>query len=147
MSISQKKQALFEEIKNADCNYLGFGKYPAFGQIVLAGFFGGLPYDFDHAVGYIVQIRKGRGQYHSAQYLMRCADGSLTNHENQSFYIVPDDLAAKVLMFFNSFPDNEKEDVAYTIGNEYPEVGYIIEHKNGDPVGDSPAFGIVITKG
>lgn len=145
MTMKQKKQALFDEIKEDCGDYLGFGEYPTYGQILLSGYFVGMPYDFDHAIGFAVQIRKGRGQYSSAQYLMRCADGSLVNHENQGFFVLSESLSERVLEFFEILPENEDRSNIYTINGEFPESGYIIEHKAGDPVGNSPAFGVIIT--
>jgi len=141
----ETKSSLFEKIRNSDSEFLGHLNFPEYGQVVRSGLIQGKPYIFDHAIGYVVQIRKKRGQYASDQYLVRHPDGSLVVHENQSFWLVSDELAEAALSHFKLRPDDEGGDTEYTIGQELPEVGYIIEFKDGDPLGDSPPFGLTIT--
>jgi hypothetical protein len=62
--VQNHKEQLFELIKNSDKKFLG-NCYPEYGQIVIRGAAMGAPYDFDHAVGYIVQVREKRGAYGS----------------------------------------------------------------------------------
>ena len=140
------KSELFEKINNSDVKYLSHGHYPKHGEIVKAGLIANTPRDFDHYIGYVVQIRQKRGQYGSDQYLVRHPDGSLTNHENQAFWLVPKDLAEKALSLFVKKPDEEDKSTTYTVGMDFPENGYIIEFHDGDPVGDSPSFGLTITQ-
>lgn len=139
------KALLFADIRQDTEGFLGFQEYPEFGKWVRSGSIQGQPYDFDHALGYVVQIRKKRGQFGSDQYLIRNASGSLAVHENQSFYLVDDELAEQAMSHFAMKPDQEGENTEYTIGHDHGEVGYIIESKDGDPKSPSPAFAITIT--
>ena len=139
------KLSIFNEIKNSDRKFLGFDEYPEYGKIVMTGLIQGQEYDFEHAIGYVVQIRCKRGQYGSDQYLVRHSDGILAVHENQSFWLVPDSLAEKALELFVQTPCQEGGDTEYSIGADFPETGYLIEFNEGDPTGDSPSFGLVIT--
>lgn len=139
------KAMLFDKICQDSDGFLGYQEYPEFGKLVRSGLIQGQPYDFDHALGYVVQIRKKRGQFGSDQYLIRNAKGTLATHENQSFHLVEEELAEQAMSHFAMKPDQEGADTEYTIGHEHGEVGYIIESKDGDPISPSPAFGITIT--
>ena len=125
----QIKASLFEQIRNSNSELLGDGNPPEYGQIVRSGLIQGKPYDFDHAIGYVVQIRKQRGQSGSDQYLVRHANGELSTHENQYFWLIADRLAEKALVLFAQTPGQEGGDTEYTIECEQPERGYIIEGK------------------
>ncbi|UKA04888.1 hypothetical protein [Photobacterium damselae] len=128
------KSALFEQICDAENQLFICGDLPAYGQIVRSGPIMGAQYNFDNTIGYVVQIRKELGQFGSDQYLVRHCDGSLRVHENQSFHSVPEDLADQAISFFAQTPDKEGGDTEYTIGDKFPETGFIIEPPDGDVI-------------
>jgi hypothetical protein len=141
------KDVLFKCIGNSENEFLGSGRYPEYGKLVMSGMAMGMPYDFDHAIGYIVQIRVSRGAYGSDQYLVRHQDGTLTTHENQSFWIVSEFHQEAALSLFEQTPDKEGGDTEYTIAEGFPEVGYIIKESCDSPKSESQSlmFGVTIT--
>ncbi len=66
-------------------------------------------YDFDHAVGYIVQVREKRDAYGSEQYLVRHPNGELHTHENQSFWLLNEEHQGQALALFAQKPTEEGE--------------------------------------
>jgi hypothetical protein len=134
------KEDLFHQICEKRPDFSRMSEYPEFGQIVRSGLMQGKDYIFDNAIGYIVQIRKKRGQYGSDQYLVRHPDGSLVVHENQSFWVVDSELGKLALSYFKYPIEEDGTDIEYTIGDGFPETGYIIDFNEGDPVSDSPPF-------
>lgn len=139
-----EKEELFQKIWNSDKEYLG-NRYPEYGQLVIRGAAMGAPYDFDHAVGYIVQIRQKRGAFGSDQYLVRHATGELHTHENQSFWLLNDEEQELAIKFFEQTPDAEGGNTVYSIADGMPESGYIIPFNEDSPVSEHQSFGIAIT--
>lgn len=139
-----EKNELFQKIWDSEKEYLG-NKYPEYGQLVIRGAAMGVPYDFDHAVGYIVQIRQKRGAYGSDQYLVRHATGELHTHENQSFWLLNEDDQELAIKFFAQTPDKEGGDTVYTVAEGIPESGYIIPFDEQSPVSNKQSFSIAIT--
>ena len=137
---------LFEQIKSAENEYMGHAIYPSYGEVVISGKIQGKPHDFDHTIGYVVQIRKGRGQFGSDQYLVSHPTGVLATHENQSFWRVDAELAVDALSRFSPQPKDEGGDTEYTVAEGYPETGYIINLTDNSPINHSPAFGITMQK-
>ncbi|EHY9845522.1 hypothetical protein [Vibrio splendidus] len=129
------KEQLFELIKNSDKKFLG-NCYPEYGQIVIRGAAMGAPYDFDHAVGYIVQVREKRGAYGSEQYLVRHPNGELHTHENQSFWLLNEEHQEQA---------EEGGDTVYTVAEGFPESGYIIPFKEGAPKSENQHLTMAIT--
>jgi hypothetical protein len=140
------KNELFEQIKSAKNEYMGQSTYPDYGEVVMSGRIQGKPYDFDHTIGYVVQIRKGRGQFGSDQYLVRHPTGVLATHENQSFWRVDSELSVDALSRFSPQPKDEGGDTEYKVAEGHPETGYIINLTDDAPISRTPAFGITIHK-
>lgn len=100
-------------------------------------------------IGYVVQVRKSAGAFGSDIVLLRHPDGALVRHENQAFFQIEDQWLdkAKALYPPGMTPD-EYEDYSqpYTLGEDYPEYGKIIEAKEeGPPRDDAPMMRIVVT--
>ncbi|WP_224055968.1 hypothetical protein [Vibrio penaeicida] len=138
------KEQLFELINNSDKKFLG-NCYPEYGQIVIRGAAMGAPYDFDHAVGYIVQVREKRGAYGSEQYLVRHPNGELHTHENQSFWLLNEEHQEQALALFAQKPTEEGGDTVYTVAEGFPESGYIIPFKEGAPKSENQHLTMAIT--
>ncbi|WP_018694173.1 hypothetical protein [Algicola sagamiensis] len=138
-------KALFRKICEAENEYLGPRKYPEYGQVVCTGLIQGKPYDFDHAIGYLVQIRKGRGQFGTDQYLLRHPNGTIVCHENQSLWLIGESLSKQALIFFAITPEQEGGDTEYTLSEGRPEKGYMIEFQYDDPVSENTDFCLALT--
>ncbi|EJL6357318.1 hypothetical protein NMR53_003268 [Vibrio cholerae] len=138
------KEELFKRIWDSEKKFLG-NEYPEYGQLVIRGAAMGAPYDFDHAVGYIVQVRQKRGAFGSDQYLVRHATGELHVHENQSFWLLNDDDNELAIKFFARKPEDEGGDTVYTVSGEEKESGYIVPFNEDSPVSDKQILGIALT--
>ena len=105
---------------------------------------------WENYVGYVVQVRKKAGAFSSDLILLRHPDGSLGRHENQLFYYVQEPWLTELKELYPegiTFTDYDTEDTEYTLGEEYPEVGRIIEPKeDGPPKDNSPLAKITVTK-
>lgn len=143
------KEKLFEEIqKKSNSKYTDSSDDFKYGQFVRIGLIQGKPFDFDHCVGFLVQIRKKRGAYGSDQYIIRHSNGKLMTHSNQMFWKISDTLIEDIVKFFPHTPEEEfegNEEIEYNIEGEKPEKGFLIEYKEGDPREDSPHFTMSIT--
>ncbi|ELA8176595.1 hypothetical protein RGL50_004121 [Vibrio alginolyticus] len=139
-----EKDDLFQRIWDSEKEFLG-NNYPEYGQLVIRGAAMGAPYDFDHAIGYVVQIRQKRGAYGSDQYLIRHATGELHIHENQSFWILNEEDQESAILFFAQTPDKEGGDTVYTVEDGMPESGYIIAFNDQSPESDTQGFAIALT--
>lgn len=102
-------------------------------------------YDFDHAVGYIVQVREKRDAYGSEQYLVRHPNGELHTHENQSFWLLNEEHQGQALALFAQKPTEEGSDTVYTVAEGFPESGYIIPFKKGAPKSENQHLTMAIT--
>jgi|JI10StandDraft_1071094.scaffolds.fasta_scaffold1182516_3 hypothetical protein len=91
----------------------------------------------EQAVGRLLQVRKGKGQFGSDIFLLRLGDGSLRFFENVGLKHVDD-----------AIPVNEDDtaDVEYTLRGEFPESGFIVNEPK-QPASPSPMFGITVSKG
>ncbi|MGR2850397.1 hypothetical protein ABMX73_02010 [Vibrio vulnificus] len=138
------KEELFKRIWDSEKEFLG-KEYPAYGQLVIRGAAMGAPYDFDHAVGYVVQVRQKRGAFGSDQYLVRHATGELHVHENQSFWLLNDDDHELAIKLFAQKPEDEGGDTVYTVSGDEKESGYIVPFNEDSPVSDKQILGIAIT--
>ena len=88
--------------------------------------------------GRLVQIRKGCGQFGSDIYFVRLRDGSLMTFENVMIRRVDDKKFEEAFYVLNGrtppvIPeqntcDDDTETSTYTIQQEWPETGFIIEH-------------------
>lgn len=136
------KSSLFERIREAERVYLGSEQHPQYGQFLLTGLIYGKPYDFDHALGYVVQIRKQEDSVMGCEHLIRHADGRLVVHKNQMFWLVPDEFITEVQQLFLPSPSDEGGDTVYSIDNGEPMAGFIVEMVNKSP--DNLAFATTV---
>lgn len=84
--------------------------------------------DLSHWIGYVVQIRKGVGEFGSDQWFLRHPDGSLIRHENQSFKkINPSDEDLIRSWFDKEQLDEDMSNEVYTINRENEKSGFIIQ--------------------
>ena len=79
-------------------------------------------------VGKIVQVRLEAGEWGSDIVLLRNYDGSLTRHENNSFYLIPKRYHKKLDELFKDVGE-ESYSQPFTLGSEYPETGFLIQSK------------------
>lgn len=73
----------------------------------------------EETIGHLVQVRKRRGQFGSDIYLVRKPNGRLQAFENVGLQ-----------PYAGTLPPVDKDDsevVKYSIGNNFPEVGFLIE--------------------
>ena len=79
-------------------------------------------------VGYVVQIRRGVGEFGSDEFFIRHPDGSLMRHSNQCFYILNKEDAQTVLDNSEVKPEDEEGEEGYTCGDESTrKIGFDID--------------------
>lgn len=131
----EKNIALKEIIDARDYyNMVPPDKYPIPGEYVITGLQVGNhngEEGWDKYVGYVVQVRKKAGVFGSNIVLIRHSIGNLISHENQSFFRMNKHWKEKIQALYEKGINPESEDYtqAYTIGEEYPEIGKVIEPK------------------
>lgn len=103
--------------------------------------------------GRLVQVRKGAGAFGSDIYLIRLRDGGLESFQNvlmrraddrrfeRAFY----ETNGKTAPVIPDQPPHESDDVkeVYSIGEEWPEIGFIIE-KPKQPKSPTQSFSMVV---
>jgi hypothetical protein len=89
-------------------------------------------------IGRLVQVRKSVGQYGTDVLFIRMPDESLRTFENVGI----EEYTEEELPVY----EEDSTEVEYTIADEWPEVGFVIEEPK-QPQSYSPPFGIAITKG
>lgn len=118
--------SLRKHIKAED--FIGAFRHPEQYQFVMvAGPMVGQEPDINNAVGYCVQVRKGRGQFGSDQVFIRHCDGSMVVHENQGWFALSDEVADRIKPFFELLPGDEDPTKAITYCGEEPEIGFVIQ--------------------
>lgn len=126
-----RKADLFEEMKKHAQpinELLGL----CFGQIVLTGLSIGSEYNFDNAVGFVCQIRRGADESGQDVFLLRHPNGDLICHVNQGLFAIPGEIAQKVVPYFKRGVDIEmieNPNLEYNIGEFLCEDGFIIEKR------------------
>ncbi len=129
-------------------SYMGMfdvgGPYPKRGQFVIRGAHFGAP--LLQRVGYVTQIRVGRGQFRSDMYFLRLADGSLITIENDIYLAMTEDQEAIARTVFTIVPEEEgfDENPAYRDCGGVEEKGFIVENSNSKPSPDT-SFSIMLT--
>lgn len=92
----------------------------------------------DKTVGRLIQIRKGKGQFGSDQYLIRRADGTLGFFENVGLRHTSDVVPVC---------EDDCTTAEYTHqGGLYPEAGFLIANPS-QPDAPPTAFGLTISNG
>lgn len=133
----REKSEIFKAICDCPNEFLASyaNEYPKRGELVLTGAQQGRELEFDSALVYIVQIRKGSGAFGSDMYLARDCSGILATHENQSFFRVTDkELVERAFKFFELTIDNEPEDTKYSVPNLDKCSGYIVSADENDVI-------------
>lgn len=95
-------------------------------------------------LGFIVQIRLGRGQFGSDMVFVRHPDGMLVTHENQCFCQMSEDQEALARPLFTDLPEDEDLTRGYSCCDKVHEVGFFIQDSASKPMPDSP-FAIITT--
>lgn len=126
------------------CDYLkmvSLSAHPLPGEYVITGLQAGNmrgEQGWDRYLGYVVQVRKKAGAFGSDIILLRHPDGALVRHENQAYFRLSAEMLALAKTLFTVTPDQEDYAAPYTLGNgEYPEIGQVIEAKDGGPPRDN----------
>lgn len=136
------KSELFKKISEAEKTFITDHNKLKYGQLLQTGLIAGLPYDFDHAIGYVVQVRTSPSNVFGGDYLLRHSDGALRTHSNQAFWLVPDELLADVLSLFEPTPEHEGGDTVYSINGKSPAAGFIVNLEGDEPVDISASIRI-----
>ncbi len=116
----------------------------SFGHYVISG----INTHGDQVIGYVVQIRKKWGAFGSDTFFIRERDGSLSTHENQSFWRLTEKQVDLVKPYFKYTPSEEKKNnplLEYTIVDKYKECGFIINGNNAPSRVDSCSFSITVS--
>lgn len=86
--------------------------------------------DLEFYIGRVIQIRLGHGICKSAQIIIRHPNGKLMNHENQCLWRLRWCDRAKVkAMYSEELLAKDSETEEYTIADQEPETGFLIEAK------------------
>ena len=142
-----------EIVDNRDFeNMVSTTKHPEPGEYVITGIQAGNLHGecgWQYYIGYVVQVRKKVGAFGTDIVLLRHPDGTLWNHQNQSFFRMNDFWIKKAKALFpDGMTPEEYEDYSkpYTLAGEtYPETGKIIYYtKNMPPCYDSPMVQITV---
>lgn len=128
------KSELFKKVSEAEKTFITDHNKLKYGQFLQTGLIAGLPYDFDHAIGYVVQVRTSPSNVFGANYLLRHSDGALRTHSNQAFWRVPDELLGDVISLFEPTPEHEGGDTVYSIDGKFPAAGFIVNVGDDEPV-------------
>lgn len=89
--------------------------------------------------GRLIQVRKNRGAFGSDIYLVRLPSGKLRTFENVGLAKLKPD----AIPFPEEFEDSETQE--YTICNEFPETGFIIENPQ-QPNAPPASFSVVVNE-
>jgi hypothetical protein len=135
------------------CKMVGIDEHPMPGEYLVTGLQAGNirgEQGWHLYVGYVVQVRKKAGAFGSHIVLMRHPDGTLMRHENQCFLrLTPEEEEALKGIFPPGMTPDEYEDYteAYTLNNEYPATGKIIEPDGAEapPQDNRPMMKITVT--
>ncbi len=124
---------------------VGFMDHPIPGEYYITGLIAGNQKDdLIRMVGYIVQVRLKAGAFGSDMILMRCPDGVLARHENQSYFGVSDQIKEEIKKLYTEEVEEDYSQ-AYTLSGEYPEIGKIIQSKEtGMLLDESPLMQITV---
>lgn len=121
------------------------GKYPYRGQFLIRGSHMFAP--AIQSVGYVTQIRVGRGQFKSDMYFLRLADGSLLTVENDCYLKMTHEQEPLCRTIFEMLPEDEgfESDPEYRDCEGIGERGFIVKNSMSVPTADAP-FSILIQK-
>jgi len=125
----RNKEELFIEIKKRATPLNSIDEL-CFGQMLLTGLSNGVAYDFDSAVGFVCQVRKGADVNGQDVLLLRHSTQELVCHIDQGFFVIPDELIRHALAFFKRGVEVEmieNPELDYTIGEFLNERGFIVE--------------------
>lgn len=114
---------------------LEYGKEFRFNDHVCVEMLVGVP--IEKRTGRLVQVRRGCGQFGSCVYMLRLRDGSLATFENVIIRHVDDEQFVDAFYRLNEkeapvIPDqspaaSDSETATYSIGGEWPEIGFIVD--------------------
>ncbi|MEC5166340.1 hypothetical protein RCH18_002079 [Flavobacterium sp. PL11] len=96
-------------------------------KYVITGFIAGKENIANNRVGKVVQVRIDAGDYGSDCVLLRHKDDTLTPHENQSFWLIPDKFNDYLDEIFKDVSEDDSDNYAYTLQGTRSEKGFIIK--------------------
>jgi len=86
----------------------------------------------DKRIGRVAQVRLEAGDFGSDNVLLRHCDDVLQQHTNQSFWLIPDKFTAYLDECFKDVYLDDSDKFEYTLNEENPEKGFIINSKVKD---------------
>lgn len=108
----------------------------------------------ENRTGRLVQVRKGVGAFGSDVFFLRLRDGRLWTFSNALIRHVDDEQFVEAFYSSNGrrapvIPDQapyegDSIEAIYTISNEWPEIGFIIEQPK-QPASPTQSFSMIIT--
>ena len=127
-------QTMLREILSqvGTASYVGMfdvgGPYPEQGQFVIRGTTFGV--DPIQRLGYVTQIRVGRGQFKSDMYFLRLCNGELITCENDCYIPMSDDQVKMARSVFTLLPEDEgfDSDPEYFDCQKIGERGFIVKN-------------------
>jgi hypothetical protein len=80
----------------------------------------------DNRVGRVAQVRLESGEFGSHNVLLRHVDGSLVQHTNQSFWLIPSKFKAYLDECFKDVYLDDSDAFEYTLNGKEGSIGFII---------------------
>lgn len=77
-------------------------------------------------IGKVVQVRKESGVYGSDTVLIRHSNDVLSEHQNQSYFLIPNDFHDYLDLHFKDTYSDDSDKNEYSINGEKIEKGFII---------------------
>lgn len=123
-------------------SYIGMfdvgGPHPKQGEFLIRG----TPFasNLIQRLGYVTQIRIGKGQFKSDMYFLRLADGSLITCENDCYIPMTGEQEAMARDIFKTLPEDEGFDSnpEYRDCNGVGERGFLVHNSETVPSPDTP---------
>ncbi len=96
---------------------------------VITGMIQGLECIAENRIGRVAQVRLEAGAYGSDCVLLRHANNALRNHENQSFWLIPDKFKEYLGEFFKDVYMDDSDKYVYSLQKKKPAKGFIVPSK------------------
>ncbi|AZA90943.1 Uncharacterised protein [Chryseobacterium nakagawai] len=93
------------------------------GKFVLSGLIQG---SMEMKIGKLVQVRRKMGAFGTDVVLIREADGTLSSHHNQCFWIIPDQYHGKLNSMFKDVYNDDADLHEYSIDGKEKTKGFIV---------------------
>lgn len=99
--------------------------YPEPGRFYVTGFQPRM-FNWEMYIGYVVQVRIGRGVNGSHQVFLRHRNGLLRVYSGQTYFRIDPDEERIMIDRFLILPEDEDYTKPFYIGNDFPEYGRIV---------------------